>query len=138
MDNLTQEQRRRNMRAIRSKDTSIEVMLRKELFRRGVRFRVHKTYCGVSCDISIAKYKLAVFCDGDFWHGKSYAAHPSATNRKYWDEKIARNVERDLEQTMLLRDNGWTVLRFWESDIKKDKEKCVDEIVSMIEKRKKA
>lgn len=138
MDNITKEQRTRNMRAIRSKDTSIELLLRRELFLRGIRYRVHKVHCGVSCDISIAKYKLAIFCDGDFWHGKSYAKHPPETNKKYWDEKIARNMERDLEQTILLRDNGWTVLRFWESDIRKNKQKCVDVIISTIEKRKKA
>ena len=136
MDNLTREQRTRNMRAIRSKDTTIELMLRKALFARGVRYRVHRKCCGVSCDISIAKYKVAVFCDGDYWHGKSYAEHPASTNKRYWDEKIKRNVERDLEQTIRLRDNGWTVLRFWESEIKADVNACVNIVINAIEKRK--
>ena len=132
MDNLTKEQRSRNMRAIKSKDTSIELLLRKALFKRNIRYRVHRKIMGVSCDISIVKYKLAVFCDGDFWHGRTYQKHPPATNKKYWHEKIQQNIERDLEQTILLRDNGWIVLRFWESDIKASFDTCVKTILKYL------
>ena len=137
MDNLTKEQRTRNMRAIRSKDTTIELMLRKALYQRNVRYRLNQSVFGTHPDITIAKYKLAIFCDGDYWHGKTYAEHPASTNKRYWDEKIKRNVERDLEQTIRLRDNGWTVLRFWESEIKADIDKCTDTIISAIKARKK-
>lgn len=136
VDNLTKEQRRRNMQAIKAKDTSIELTLRRRLFSRGVRYRVHRNVLGTHPDISINKYRVAIFCDGDFWHGKKYGEHPPTTNEKYWYEKIRRNKERDLEQTLLLRDNGWIVLRFWESDIKDDVDRCVNVILSMIEKRK--
>lgn len=123
------------MRAIRSKDTSIELMLRRALFAKGVRYRVNRKYLGVSCDVSIAKYRIAVFCDGDFWHGNRTVM--PATNGKYWSEKIARNRERDLEQTIVLRDNGWIVLRFWESEIKSDIDKCTETIINAIGMRKK-
>ena len=136
MDNLTREQRTRNMRAIRANDTSIELMLRKALYQRNVRYRLNQNVFGTHPDITIAKYKLAIFCDGDYWHGKTYAEHPASTNKRYWDEKIARNKERDLEQTILLRDNGWTVLRFWESEIKADVNACVNIVINAIEKRK--
>ena len=135
MDKLTKEQRSNVMRAIRSRDTSVELMLRKALFARNVRYRVHRKHLGVSCDVSVAKYKIAVFCDGDFWHGNITDRKP-ATNSRFWDEKIRRNKERDLEQTILLRDNGWMVLRFWESEIKADAGACADAVVEAIRKRK--
>ncbi len=137
MDNVTKEQRSSIMRSIKSKNTSIELVLRKALFARNIRYRINRKVLGVSCDICIAKYKLIVFCDGDFWHGKIFSKRQPETNRKYWNEKISRNVERDLEQTMLLRDNGWIVLRYWESDIRTNTDKCVNEIIKNIERRKK-
>ena len=91
MDNLTKEQRRRNMQAIKAKDTTIELTLRKRLFSRGVRYRVHRNVLGTHPDISINKYRIAIFCDGDFWHGRTYGEHPPTTNEKYWYEKIRRN-----------------------------------------------
>lgn len=135
MDKITKEQRSNIMRAIKSRNTSIELMLRRALFARNVRYRINRKRFGVSCDISIAKYRLAVFCDGDFWHGGITDRKP-ATNSRFWDEKIRRNKERDLEQTILLRDNGWIVLRFWESEIKADAGACADVVVEAIKKRK--
>lgn len=135
MDRMTKEKRSEVMRAIRSKDTSIELKLRRALFARNVRYRVNRKCLGVSCDICILKYKIAVFCDGDFWHGNIVGRSPG-TNGKFWSEKIRRNRERDLEQTILLRDNGWTVLRFWGSEIGKDAEACADAVVDAINKRK--
>ena len=77
------------------------------------------------------KYNIAIFCDGDFWHGKE---NPDIikTHKKFWTEKIKRNIERDLENTIELRDNGWTVLRFWESDIQKNINYCINVITSKI------
>lgn len=124
------------MSKIKSKDTKIELMLRKALFAKRVRYRIYRKIYGISCDIIIAKYKIAIFCDGDFWHGRTYKQHPSSTNKKFWDEKIRRNEERDLEQTILLRDNGWTVLRFWESEIRADVDRCADVVLGIINARK--
>ena len=74
----------------------------------------------------ILKDKIAIFCDGDFWHGKNFYNKKFCINKEFWEEKIKRNMERDLEVTILLRDMGWTVIRFWESDIILDVHKCVE------------
>ena len=129
MDHLTKEQRHKNMVAIKSRDTKIEVSLRKALWHRGVRYRKYMKLFNCHPDIVITKYKIAVFCDGDFWHGKTFERYDVHTNADFWHEKIKRNVERDLENTIELRDNGWTVLRFWESDIKKNLNRCVERVL---------
>ncbi len=130
----TNEHVKRTMRGNTKKDTSIEVLFRKALWRRGVRYHKNcKDILGTP-DVAIKKYKLAVFCDGEFRQGKEY--HGVKNHKQLWDEKIKRNRERDLEYTIRLRDEGWTVLRFWESDIRKDVEGCVDKIVSEVQRLK--
>ena len=120
----------RTMKGNTKKDTSIELALRRALYKRGIRYRKNvKTILGTP-DIAIKKYRLLVFCDGDFWHGNSY--HSVKSHKKFWDEKIKRNRERDLEYTIWLRDEGWTVLRFWESDIKTDINHCVEQVIDAI------
>ena len=129
MDVMTQEQRHNNMAAIKSKNTSIEVILRHALWHKGLRYRKNvKGICGTP-DICVKKYRLAIFCDGDFWHGKNYTDKEFTTNKKYWDNKIKRNKERDLEVTITLRDQGWTVLRFWEDEIRHDLDGCVEKVM---------
>ncbi len=135
MDVLTKEQRKRNMQNIHSKDTSIELLLRKALWHKNVRFRVNRKDIIGKPDISIKKYKLAIFCDGDFWHGNC-SDRSIGTNAKFWEQKISRNKERDLEQTLALRDAGWTVLRFWGSDIKDNPEGVACEILQEIKRTK--
>lgn len=135
MDCMTKEQRTKNMQAIKSKDTKIELILRKALWNKGVRYRKNFKIYDCSPDIVITKYKIAIFCDGDFWHGKK-TKYRVKTNEKYWNEKIKRNIERDLENTIVLRDNGWIVLRFWESEINNDLDRCVYEILNNIENKK--
>ncbi|MBQ7417114.1 MAG: very short patch repair endonuclease [Acidaminococcaceae bacterium] len=132
MVRLTLEKRSKIMKAIRSNNTSIEIMLRRELWKRNIRYRIHAKILGCKQDISIKKYKLAIFVDGDFWHGHDFSDKRIHTNKKYWDNKIRRNMERDLDQTIMLRDEGWIVLRFWESEIKSDVSDCVDKIVKVI------
>ncbi len=130
----TNEHVKKTMQGNTKKDTSIEVLLRKALWHRGVRYRKNcKDILGTP-DVAIKKYKLAVFCDGDFWHGKEYRGVKS--HKKFWDEKIRRNQERDLEYTIQLRDEGWTVLRFWESDIRTDADACADIIIGEIQRIK--
>lgn len=125
---------RKVMQSNTYKDTSIEINLRRALWRRGVRFRKNVNSILGKPDIAIKKYKLVVFCDGDFWHGKE--SHDFKVHKKYWFQKIKLNRERDLEITIRLRDEGWTVLRFWGSEIKGDVEKCVDKIIETIELKK--
>lgn len=126
----------KTMSKIKGRDTKIEVMLRKALWHIGIRYR--KQYRIYNChpDIVITKYKIAVFCDGDFWHGKNYEEHKIKHNGEFWDNKIKRNIERDLENTIMLRDNGWTVLRFWETDIKNNLDMCVEVVLRKVEYRK--
>lgn len=100
------------MKSIKGSDTGIEVRLRKALWHKGVRYRKNFKVFDCHPDIVITKYKIAVFCDGNFWHGKELQKRPIKHNSSYWNEKIRRNVERDLENTIELRDNGWIVLRF--------------------------
>ena len=135
MDCMTPEQRHKNMQHIKSQDTKIEVILRKALWHEGIRYRKNFKICSCKPDIVITKYKIAIFCDGDFWHGKpsKYKIH---TNTGYWNEKIKRNKERDLENTIELRDNHWDVLRFWESDIKANLDLCVEIVKQHIEQKK--
>ena len=123
---------RKAMQGNTKKNTSIEILLRRVLWQRGVRYRKNCKDILGKPDVSIKKYKLAVFCDGDFWHGKDY--HGVKRHSRYWDEKIKRNRERDLEVTIRLRDEGWTVLRFWESEIKNDLNGCVQKILKAIHK----
>lgn len=114
------------MSHIRSKDSSIEVRLRKALWHEGVRYRkCYKDLPGKP-DIAITKYKIAVFCDSSFFHGRDFETKKKpGTNQEYWDKKIRRNMERDNENDRTLRAMGWCVLRFWDVEIKKDLEGCV-------------
>lgn len=124
------------MKSIKGSDTGIEVRLRKALWHKGVRYRKNFKVFDCHPDILITKYKIAVFCDGNFWHGKELQKRPIKHNSSYWNEKIRRNVERDLENTIELRDNGWIVLRFWEDDIQNDLPNCVDDVLRYISIRK--
>ncbi|MCL2201929.1 MAG: very short patch repair endonuclease [Oscillospiraceae bacterium] len=126
----TDEKRKRNMRMIKSRNTSIEVKLRKALWRAGIRYRKNYTKLPGSPDIVLLKHKIAVFCDGEFWHGKDWNLKKDKikSNREYWINKIERNILRDTEINQRLQFNGWTVIRFWGGDISKDVDRCVYEI----------
>lgn len=134
MDNLTPEQRRKNMKAIKSKDTSIELMLRKALWRSGIRYRKNYKVLPGKPDIAITKYRIAVFCDSDFWHGYDWENRKQRikSNREYWIPKIERNMKRDQDVTEQLEQMGWIVLRFWEWQIKKHIEECLSCIKNTI------
>ena len=139
-DDLTPEQRRRNMQAIRSKDTTIELRMRRALWERGVRYRKNYKKLIGKPDIAITKYKIAVFCDSDYWHGYDWENRNQRikSNRDYWVPKIERNMERDREVTAALQDEGWLVLRFWEWQIRKQLDECVEAVLQSIEARKQA
>lgn len=137
-DDLTPEQRRRNMQAIRSKDTTIELRMRKALWERGIRYRKNYKKLIGKPDIAITKYKIAVFCDSDYWHGYDWENRNQRikSNRDYWVPKIERNMKRDREVTTALQDDGWFVLRFWEWQIRKQLDECVETVLQAIEVRK--
>ena len=129
MDNLTKEQRHKNMQHIRSKDTKIEVILRKALWQKGYRYRKNCKDIPGKPDIALTKYKIAIFCDGEFFHGKDWEVLKprleKSNNGEYWISKISRNRERDDEINKKLLFEGWTVIRFWGNDIKKNIDECV-------------
>lgn len=136
MDVLTKEQRRKNMQRIKSKDTSIECMLRKALWKKGYRYRKNCKSIPGTPDIALTKYKIAIFCDGEFFHGKDWDVLKlrleKGNNSEYWLRKISRNRERDDEVNKRLLFEGWTVIRFWGKDITKHTEECVKVIEEAI------
>lgn len=129
MDVLTPEQRRKNMQHIKSKDTTIEIALRKALWEKGYRYRKNYKALPGKPDIAITKYKIAVFCDSEFFHGKDWEIkRPKLLNSKnseYWISKIERNMERDRKNEQQLLFLGWTVIRFWGKEILKNTDECV-------------
>ena len=137
-DNHTPEQRRKNMQAIRGKDTSIEIRLRRELWSRGMRYRKNCKDVYGHPDIAFIGKKVAVFCDSEFWHGYDWENRKDSikTNRDYWIPKIERNIRRDQEVNDRLESEGWIVLRFWGKDIQKNTMLCVDLIEDAVNKQK--
>ena len=138
-DVLTPEQRRKNMQHIKSNNTKIEVLLRKALWKKGYRYRKNVNTIFGKPDIVLPKYKIAIFCDSEFFHGKDWdqlsARILKGDNSSYWYSKIQRNINRDMEVDRTLRGEGWKVIRFWGSDIKKNLAECVrtvDEAVQEI------
>lgn len=132
VDNLSPKQRKRNMQNIRSKNTEIELMLRKALWKRGYRYRKNFNALPGRPDIVLTKYKIAIFCDGEFFHGKDWdileARLKKSSNSEYWIKKISRNKERDDEINKKLSFLGWKVLRFWGKDIKNNIDECIQVI----------
>lgn len=129
MDNLSKEQRKKNMQNIRNKDTEIEVLLRKALWAKGYRYRKNVKELPGCPDIVLTKRRIAIFCDGEFFHGKDWEVlRPrleKSNNSNYWISKISRNRERDSDINKKLLLDGWTVIRFWGNDIKKHLDECV-------------
>lgn len=133
-----EEIRHYNMSCIRSKNTKIELILRKALWHEGIRYRKNYKELPGKPDIVITKYKIAIFCDGEFWHGKDWPEKKERihSNRDYWLPKIEKNMKRDQEIDIQLSTLGWRVIRFWEKDIRKRLDQCVvavkDEIFEAI------
>lgn len=128
-DDLTKEQRRKNMQHIRSNDTKIEVLLRKALWNRGYRYRKNYRDLPGKPDIVLTKYKIAIFCDGEFFHGEDWEVlRPrlkKSNNSEYWISKISKNRKLDDEVNKKLLFMGWTVIRFWGRDIKNNTDECI-------------
>ena len=136
MDVLTKEQRRKNMQRIKGKNTSIEIKLCKALWKKGYHYRKKYKELPGSPDIVLTKYKVAIFCDSEFFHGKDWdklkARLEKGEKGDYWIKKITRNMERDEDVNKQLMFRGWTVLRFWGDEIKKNTDECVKVIEEAI------
>ena len=112
-----------------------ETMLARAIWHMGIRYRKNYKSLPGSPDIAITKYKVAVFVDGEFWHGENWEERKQKlkNNRDYWIEKIEENIARDKRNDAILREMGWTPLHFWEKDIKKDVQKCADKVVDAVQ-----
>lgn len=138
MDILSKEQRSKNMKAIKSKGSRIEELLGKELWSIGFRYRKNNKNVYGKPDFTIKKYKIAIFCDSEFFHGKDWETQKERikTNAEFWHKKIESNINRDKIVNETLKTEGWEVIRFWGEEIKKNLNLCVSKIDQAVEKRK--
>lgn len=133
----TKEQISYNMRCVKNKDSNIELMLRRELWSRGLRYRKNVTKIVGKPDIAFLGKKVAVFCDSEFWHGFNWEERKKdiKSNQDFWIPKIERNIQRDIDVNKQLTEEGWTVLRFWGCDIKKNCSECADKIQEILKEK---
>ncbi|MDY0135989.1 MAG: very short patch repair endonuclease [Thiomicrospira sp.] len=126
------------MQAIKSKGSKIELTLGKALWAKGLRYRKNDSSIFGKPDFTFKKYKIAIFCDSEFWHGKNWVQkkHEHKTNVAFWHNKIERNIARDIEVNSQLKSEGWTVLRFWGNEILKNLDFCVTTIEAHINEQK--
>lgn len=131
-DVLTPKQRTYNMSRIRGKNTAPEIKLRKMLFAAGARgYRIHYKLPGKP-DIVFVKKKIAIFVDGCFWHKCPVCFQEPATRKEFWMKKIQSNIDRDKKVNEQLKCDGWTVIRIWEHEIKKEPEEAVQKIIALL------
>lgn len=132
-DSFTPEERSRVMSRVKSKNTSIEVKFRKELWKRGYRYRLHPKLPGHP-DIILPKFKVAIFIDGCFWHRCPICKKTMPeSNKEYWRRKIERNVERDRDNDAKLVGMGWIPIHVWEHQIKADLSLAIEETIRTVE-----
>ena len=124
----------KRMANVHLKEGKAETALAKELWRRGLRYRKNYRKLPGSPDIAILKHRVAVFVDGEFWHGKDWDQKKNRlkSNSEYWIVKIEENIARDKRNDSLLADMGWIPIHFWEKEVKKDLNSCIDRIIDMI------
>ena len=124
----------KRMKAMSHKKSKVESLLAKALWHKGYRYRLNYKDLPGSPDIALMKYKIAIFVDGEFWHGKDFEENKLRlkNNKDYWIEKIQENKERDARNDMLLRQQGWIPLHFWSNDVKKYLEYCIKEIEEIV------
>ncbi len=127
-ENNTNDKKHKNLQAVKGKNTRIELMLRKELWSRGLRYRINVNSLPGKPDIVFSRGKVVVFCDGELWHGYDWENQKKnfKRNQEFWYNKIEKNIERDKMVNDKLSADGWTVIRFWGNDIKKNVSKCAD------------
>ena len=130
-DILTPEQRSFCMSRVKAKDTALEVRVRSELHKRGFRFRKHLKTLPGKPDVVFTGARVAVFIDGDFWHGYNLSSWEHKLSA-FWKEKITRNRERDSDRDRVLREMGWKVVRLWQHEIKQDFEETINRISSAV------
>lgn len=135
MDNLTKEQRRKNMQNIRSSGTAAEILIMRALQRKKIYFSRHVESIIGKPDIVFRRKKIAVFIDSDFWHVHPKRFIMPKSNKRYWKVKITRNKERDKQVNRKLRKEGWKVIRIWEYDVKRNMDKCLNKILIAVKQK---
>lgn len=137
MKQKTKDQISKNMKAVKNKNSQIEIILRRELWARGLRYRKNVKAIYGKPDIAFIGKKVAVFCDSEFWHGYAWEIYQEdfRSNQEFWFPKIERNIQRDIEVNNKLRSEGWTVLRFWGREIKENTSACADLIEKAVYKK---
>ena len=125
----------KRMKAMSHKTSKVESVLAKALWHKGYRYRLNYKKLPGTPDIAITKYRIAIFVDGEFWHGKDFEHKKDKlkANRQYWLEKIEENIQRDIRNDKLLRQMEWVPIHFWSKDVLKYTDLCVTEIQSVIE-----
>lgn len=131
-DRITPEQRSRLMSRVKGKDTGIELIVRSELHKRGLRFRKHIKKLPGTPDIVFVKKKIAIFIDGDFWHGYRFNRWKKKLT-PYWEHKIENNIKRDKSNFAKLHRRGWKVLHIWDHQIKNNLRKQIDKVLIVLE-----
>lgn len=134
MDRLTPEQRRKNMQAVNNKGSVIEEALAKALWHRGYRYRRNVKSVYGHPDIAFIQRKIAIFVDSEFWHGKDWQDKKLdfKSNKEFWYNKIEANIKRDEVVNFTLTNQGWTIIRIWGEDIKKNLDNCLNQIIGEI------
>ena len=132
-DVFSKKERSKIMSLIKSKNTKLEVGFRKKLWSKGLRYKLHYKING-NPDLAIVSKKTAIFIDGCFWHKCPKHYREPSSNKKYWNLKIERNVQRAKEVNKELKKQGWKVLRFWEHDIKNKPDFCITKILKELNK----
>ena len=128
---------RKRMSKVRLKNGKAETILAKRLWREGYRYRRNYKKLPGSPDIALTKYRVAVFVDGEFWHGENWEERKAKLkhNREYWIEKIEENMARDKRVDAQLQEMGWVTVHFWEKQVLKRTEECLQEVLDLLEKK---
>ena len=131
----TKEQISYNMRRVKNKDSKIELMLRKGLWEKGIRYRKNVSSIYGHPDLAFIGKRVAVFVDSEFWHGYNWEERKKdfKSHQEFWIPKIERNIERDSEVNEKLKSKGWTVLRFWGKEVEKNLDECIRRVLEAID-----
>ena len=132
----TTKSRSKHMSKIKGQDTKPEIQFRKALYHAGFRYRINYKNLVGKPDVVLKKYKTVIFIDGEFWHGYNWEAKKEKikSNRGFWIPKIERNMQRDQEVNMRLAEMGYTVFRFWQNEIKKELDRCLNDVINHLSK----
>lgn len=124
----------KRMKALSHKKSKVETILAKALWHKGYRYRLNYKKLPGTPDIALTKYRIAIFVDGEFWHGKDFDKNKERlkNNKAYWIEKIEENIQRDIRNDQLLRQMEWIPIHFWSEDVNKYLDYCLDEIEGII------